>query len=109
MAKADLIAKAQELGLQLTGAETAPQLKELIKNATPPKTTSETVDNEQVVKNGVVGEFAGYRPDETPKTSFDIIGEGGGLVRTYSFEVHGENAEALANEFVSGHPGTKIA
>lgn len=41
------------------------------------------------------------------KTSFDVYNPDGGLVRTYSVEIHGENAEALANEFAS-HTGGKV-
>ncbi len=35
------------------------------------------------------------------KASFDIYTPGGGFVRTYSLEDHGEDAEKLANQYAS--------
>ena len=67
------------------------------------ETTPETVDNVNTTQPTEAQTL-----NKTAKTSFDVIAEDGGLIRTYSFEIHGENAEALANEFVAGHPGTKI-
>jgi hypothetical protein len=36
---------------------------------------------------------------EVSKTSFDVYTRDGGYVRTYSIELHGENAEALAKQY----------
>jgi hypothetical protein len=44
------------------------------------------------------------KPKKPAKTSFDVY-KNGSHVRTYSVEVHGENAEDLANEFVAHHDG----
>lgn len=33
------------------------------------------------------------------KTSFDVLNSSGGYVRTYSVEMHGENAEKLAHQY----------
>jgi hypothetical protein len=33
------------------------------------------------------------------QTSFDVLNRDGGYARTYSVEVHGENAEDLAEEY----------
>jgi hypothetical protein len=35
------------------------------------------------------------------KTTFEVINSDGGLVRTYTFEAHGENAETLANQYAA--------
>lgn len=50
------------------------------------------------------------KPEEPKKTStsVDIIKGNVEYVRTYSEGVHGEDFMALAKEFVSGHPNTKI-
>ena len=42
-----------------------------------------------------------------PKTEFHVYKDEG-LVRTYSIEDHGDEAEVLAKEFISHHAGTKI-
>lgn len=38
---------------------------------------------------------------KSDKTSFDVHNKDGGFVRTYSLEIHGENAEALANQYAT--------
>jgi len=65
----------------------------------------------EVVKNGFIGELEDteiYKPGEPlmkgKKTSFDVYNADGVLLRTYTTEIHGENAEALANEFAA-HTG----
>lgn len=40
------------------------------------------------------------------KTCFDVIAKDGGYVRTYSVELHGENAEKLAHQYASKIGGT---
>jgi hypothetical protein len=40
------------------------------------------------------------------KTSFDVLNSSGGYVRTYSVELHGENAEALAHQYAGKVGGT---
>jgi len=68
-----------------------------------PETTPEAVDNTDTTAPSEVQEVT-----KSTQASFDIIFEDGSVIRTYSVEIHGENAEALANEFVASHPGTKV-
>lgn len=68
-----------------------------------PENATEVVDNTDTTAAPEV-----QAVNETSKTEFNIIGEDGALIRTYSSEIHGVHAEALAKEFVSGHAGTKI-
>jgi hypothetical protein len=51
-------------------------------------------------------EVSTSEPVKEAKTSFDVYSPDGGLVRTYTVEIHGENAEALANEFAAHTGGT---
>src|SRR5215216_3450862 len=97
MAKADLIAKAQEMGIELTGKETVAQLEEMLKPVVKPE-EQPPVDNDHI-------EEGSERFSE--KTSFDVYNADGGFVRTYTLEIHGENAEALANEFAA-HTGGSV-
>jgi hypothetical protein len=43
-----------------------------------------------------------------PKTSWDIFDDADQYVRTYSIEVHGANAHALALMYLEGHPKCRI-
>ena len=45
--------------------------------------------------------------EQSPKISFDVYNADGVFVRSYTVEIHGENAEALANEFAA-HTGGKV-
>jgi hypothetical protein len=94
MAKADLIAKAQELGVTLTGQETVAQLQEIIKAVTPPVEDVQSTPEAPKVS-------------QETKTSFDVHNRDGGFVRTYSVELHGEDAEKLANQY-AGKIGGKV-
>lgn len=42
------------------------------------------------------------------KTEFSVINADGGVARTYTVEIHGENAEALAHEYAANHGGTVV-
>ena len=75
MAKADLIAEAQSLGVTLTGEETVAKLQELLAAAKP--------------------------AEKQEQTEFVVINSDGGEVRTFTLEIHGERAGELAQEFAA--------
>jgi hypothetical protein len=60
-------------------------------------TTTPTPSNESVVV---------ATPFSVDKTSFDVHTAQGGYVRTYTVEIHGEDAEKLANQYASKIGGT---
>jgi hypothetical protein len=45
-------------------------------------------------------------PAKPSKTSFDVHASDGGYVRTYSVELHGEDAEKLAHQYAGKIGGT---
>jgi hypothetical protein len=63
MAKADLIKKAQELGLELTGEETIPQLEALIASTPKPDVEENTQTQEETIPHVVTEEDAQNNPE----------------------------------------------
>ena len=70
------------------------------------------INNPELVENGVkVGdEIQLPKSPKAPKSdkSEFTVDRGEDVVRTYSVEIHGPDAEKLANEFVSHTPGTEV-
>lgn len=71
------------------------------------------VASEELVKDPISGfevpvaeEPKEEKPKKAKKTSFDVYNAGGTLIRTYSVENHGKNAEGLAEEYAKKISGS---
>lgn len=80
---------ATKLGVEFTEETTIEQLTILVDEA----------------KERVKAEKEAEKQKNTPptpiKTSFDVYNPGGALVRTFTVEIHKENAESLAREYAA--------
>lgn len=106
--KPELVKDAKKLGIALTGTETVPQLKALIKSPAAATATGGTTAAAASVQGpGATASTAPASADSTgittaPKSgSVDVIKGDNGYIRTYSEENHGDNWFDLAREFVT--------
>jgi hypothetical protein len=76
---------------------------EVIGTVKAPEVVMNASDEQPPISNAYVAEDA---EKFTSPTSFDVYNADGVLVRSYTLEIHGENAEALANEFAAHTGGT---
>jgi len=101
MAKADLIAKAQSLGVKLTGQETVPQLEELIKSAPVSGKLIKHIVTEEDMLNNPELESRGIKVGdeiEIPAVDGQVEGEEGGDGSASDSEVSQETtSEAVDN------------
>ena len=83
MAKADLIAEAKELGIELTGEESVGELHALI---------------------DAVSEDGG---DDEETDAVNVV-DSNGVIRSYTRKEHGDDFLKLANEFAGKVEGRKV-
>lgn len=68
------------------------------------KAVSEATSAEEIVASDVSGPVA--KVSKAKKTSFEVLNPNGVVVRTYSVEDHGEEAESLAKGYAEKIKGS---